>query len=264
MEQGNYHTNLNDSQWELISQLLANTSKDNKVGRPQQICLREILNAILYVVRTGCQWRMIPHDFPKWQTVYYHFRQWKIRGSWEQLHNMLYVQTRENEGREDSPSAAIIDSQSVKTTEAGGPRGYDAGKKINGRKRHIIVDTLGLLLAVVVHTANIQDRDGAKLVFMKIHGRFPRLKLIWADGGYRGRLIEWVQALGNWVLEIVKRPADQKGFVVLPRRWVVERTFGWLGRCRRLSKDYEELLETSETMVLIGMIHLMLRQLKPA
>ena len=166
-------------------------------------------------------------------------------------------------GREISPSAAIIDSQSVKTTEMGDPRGYDAGKKINGRKRHIAVDTMGLLLAVVVHAAAIQDRDGAKLVMMRIAGHFPRLKLIWADGAYAGQLIDWARAFGDWVLAIVKRPSDQKGFTVLPRRWVVERTFAWLGRCRRLSKDYERRTETSESMALISMIHLMLRRLAP-
>ena len=152
----------------------------------------------------------------------------------------------------------------MKTTEAGGPHGYDAGKKINGRKRHIMVDTMGLLLAVVVHVAAIQDRDGAKLVMMRIAGHFSRLKLIWADGGYAGRLVVWAQAFGNWVLQIVKRPDSQKGFAVLPRRWVVERTFAWLGRSRRLSKDYEELEKTSEAMVHISMIQLMLRRLAPS
>ena len=165
------------------------------------------------------------------------------------------------EGRQPSPSAAIIDSQSVKTTEQGGLRGYDAGKQINGRKRHIVVDTIGLLLAVVVHAANIQDRDGAKRVFSKLKGKFPRLKLIWADGGYSGQLVDWVLQFGKWILEIVNRPKDQKGFVVLPRRWVVERTFAWLGRYRRLSKDYEHLCDTSESMIQIAMIHLMLKRL---
>lgn len=217
-----------------------------------------------FVVRTGCQWRMLPHDFPKWQSVYYHFRQWRQRGILEAIHDALRTQLREAEGRQASPSAAIIDSQSVKTTEAGGPRGYDAGKKVNGRKRHIMVDTLGLLLIVVVHAASTQDRDGAKLVMEKIAGRFPRLKRIWADGGYAGHLVEWAQAFGNWILDIVKRSDGQKGFVVLPRRWVVERTFAWLGRCRRLSKDYERLTQTSETIALVSMIHLMLRRLRPS
>ena len=178
---------------------------------------------------------MLPHDFPNWKTVYHYFRLWRIQGIWEQLHDRLRDQVRKDAGREAGPSAAVIDSQSVKTTEAGGPRGFDAGKQVNGRKRHIVVDTMGLLLAVVVHTAAIQDRDGAKLVMMKIAGRFPSLKLIWADGAYAGQLIDWVKAFGDWILHIVKRPASQKGFVVLPRRWVVERTLAWICRNRRLS-----------------------------
>tara|TARA_B100001971_G_C17954407_1_gene414199 strand:- start:44 stop:679 length:636 start_codon:yes stop_codon:yes gene_type:complete len=204
---------------------------------------------------------MLPHEFPPWGTVWYYFRQWRIDETWHRIHSQLYSQVRQLEGRQCSPSAAIIDSQSVKTTEQGGPRGYDAGKNVNGRKRHIIVDTIGLLLAVVVHAASIQDRDGAKLVLRKLKGKFPRLKLIWADGGYCGSLVNWVLEFGKWILEIVSRPKDQKGFVVLPRRWVVERTFAWLSRNRRLSKDYERLCDTSETMIKIAMIHLMLKRL---
>jgi len=154
-----------------------------------------------------------------------------------------------------------LDSQSVKTTEVPGVRGYDAAKKVKGRKRHILVDTIGLLLMVVVHTANIQDRDGAKLVLAKVKGCFPRLQLIWADGGYAGKLVDWVKTVCHWVLDIVRRPQGVKGFQVLPRRWVVERTFGWLGRYRRLSKDYEELPETSAAMIYAAMIHLMVRRL---
>ncbi|NMD08786.1 MAG: IS5 family transposase [Phyllobacteriaceae bacterium] len=264
MERHRYDTDLTDNQWETLSALLNEHVFTNRLGRPRSICLQEIFNAILYVVRTGCQWRMLPHDFPKWQTVYYHLRQFRLRGWWEQMSDLLRVGLRVSAGRDACPSAAIIDSQSVKTTEAGGPHGYDAGKKINGRKRHIMVDTMGLLLAVVVHVAAIQDRDGAKLVMMRIAGHFSRLKLIWADGGYAGRLVVWAQAFGNWVLQIVKRPDSQKGFAVLPRRWVVERTFAWLGRSRRLSKDYEELEKTSEAMVHISMIQLMLRRLVPS
>lgn len=170
-------------------------------------------------------------------------------------------QVRQREGREASPSAGIIDSQTVKTTEQGGPRGYDAGKKINGRKRHLLVDTIGLVMMAVVHPADIQDRDGAKLVLEAIEGLFPRLQLIWADGGYRGQLVDWVKSTFNWLLEIVKRPDDQVGFVPLPRRWVVERTFGWLGRYRRLSKDYERLPQASEALIYAAMTHIMLRRL---
>jgi putative transposase len=263
MKRQNYPTDLTDAQWELTVPLFAQHQSRTGPGRPREISIQEILNAILYVVRTGCQWRMLPHDFPKWKTVYHYFRLWRIQGIWEQLHDRLRDQVRKDAGREAGPSAAVIDSQSVKTTEAGGPRGFDAGKQVNGRKRHIVVDTMGLLLAVVVHTAAIQDRDGAKLVMMKIAGRFPRLKLIWADGAYAGQLIDWVKAFGDWILHIVKRQASQKGFVVLPRRWVVERTLAWICRNRRLSKDYERRIETTEAVVLLSMIHLMLRRLKP-
>jgi putative transposase len=264
MERRRYDTDLTDKQWETPWALLMEHVYAKRLGCPRVICLREILDAILYVVRTGCQWRMLPHDFPKWQTVYYHFRQFRIRRTWEQISELLRTGLRIAAGRDACPSAGIIDSQSVKTTEAGGPHGYDAGKKINGRKRHIVVDTMGLLLAVVVHVAAIQDRDGAKLVMMNLAGRFARLKLIWADGGYAGRLVAWAQVFGNWVLEIVKRPDTQKGFAVLPRRWVVERTFAWLGRSRRLSKDYEELEKTSEAVVHISMIQLMIRRMAPS
>lgn len=262
-EKKSYRTDLTDSQWELIKPLLSDPKPSKCPGRPREISFRDILNAIFYIIRSGCQWRMLPHDFPNWKTVYHYFRCWRMDGTWEQIHNALRTQVRLKAGREPSPSAGIIDSQSVKTTEKGGLRGYDAGKKINGRKRHIIVDTMGLILVVVVHAAGIQDRDGAKLVFIKLLGQFPpRIRLIWADGGYAGKLIEWVYLLGGWVLEIVKR-SGEKGFEVLPRRWVVERTFGWLGRYRRLSKDYEELAKTSETIIYIAMIQLMLRRLAP-
>jgi len=182
-------------------------------------------------------------------------------GTWEQINTALRIKLREADGREPEPSAAILDSQSVKTTSVKGVRGYDAGKKVKGRKRHILVDTLGLLLMAVVHTANIQDRDGAKLVLEKAKLFFSRLQLIWADGGYAGKLIDWVKCTCNWVLEIVKRDPNAKGFHILPHRWVVERTFGWLDRYRRLSKDYEVLTETSEAMIYAAMSHLMVRRL---
>jgi putative transposase len=256
-----YPTDLTDAQLEIVAPLLP---PPRHQGRPRQVDLREILNGIFYALRSGCPWRMLPHDFPNWRTTYGYFYTWRREGIWDQIQDALRRQVRTQAGREESPSAAIIDSQSVKTTEQGGTRGYDAGKKVNGRKRHIIVDTLGLLLAVVVHAAHIQDRDGAKWVFLRIWSRFPRLQLIWADGGYAGHLVEWVKTFGGWLLEIVRKDDQARGFQVLPKRWIVQRTLAWLSHCRRLSKDYERLCETSEAWIQVAMIHLMLRRLAPS
>jgi putative transposase len=232
-------------------------------GHPRTYPLREVVNGLLYVLRGGVSWRMMPSDLPPWETVYDHFRRWKKNGNMERVHAMLRDAVRKQQGRKGDPSLMIIDSQSVQTTEAGGVRGLDAGKKVKGRKRHIIVDTAGLIWAVVVHPANIQDAQGGRLVLLKLLDKAPRLEVILADQIYRGSLALIAKLLGGWKLEIVKREPGSKGFTVLPKRWVVERTFAWLGRNRRLSKDYERLTTTSEAWIHLAMIRLMLRRLRP-
>jgi len=250
-----YTTDLTDPEWNLISYCFP---KPAPTGRRRKYSYREILNAIFYLLRTGCQWRNLPKDLPPWQSTYGYFRCWTNAGLIERIHTHLREHIRLLNERQRQPTAAVLDSQSVKSSETSGERGYDAGKKVNGRKRHILVDTLGLLLLVMVLPANVQDRDGARLLLRKALAVYVRLQRIWADGGYAGQLVQWTQQVFRCVLEIVKRSDKVAKFVVLPHRWVVERTFGWLGRYRRLSRDYERRREVAEAMVYLAMCRLML------
>ena len=254
-----YASDLSDREWKLIEYCLP---KPSKRGRPHEHRLRELVNAIFYIVKTGCQWRNLPNHFAPWPTVYHYFRLWKHNGLWADIHHHLREQVRLVEGRKRHASAGIIDSQTIKSSEVSDQRGYNAGKKINGRKRHVLVDTIGLILCVMVLPANIQDRDGARQLLAAFLAQATprRVKHIWADGGYAGALIDYVKKLCRCTVEIVKR-SDQHTFKVLPRRWVVERTFGWFGRYRRLSRDYERQAHTGEIMVYLAMIRLMLTRL---
>jgi putative transposase len=268
-----FPSDVTDQEWARIAPLLPEAKSG---GRPRSVDLRRILNGIFYLVRSGCAWRYLPREYGPWSTVHHYYRMWRRDGTWEHVHTRLREQVRVAVGREPTPSAGIIDSRSAKTTEQGGPRGFDGAKKVNGRKRHVLVDTLGLLLKVVVHPADLHDRDGGKLLLGALDAAFPRLRHLWADQGYTGAFRRWAWERTGIDLEVVypwwrqlKRYAPdlleamgyQPGFNVLPRRWVVERTVAWIGRSRRMSTDYERLSASSESMIYLTMIRLLLNRL---
>jgi putative transposase len=255
-----YPTDLNDKQWQILQPLLPQATPG---GRPEPYPQRDLLNGIFYVVRGGIAWRALPHELPPYGMVYPYFRQWRLDGTWSHLNDVLRGDVRVLDGRHRQPTAASVESQSVKRTDRGADQGFDGAKWIKGRKRHILVDVLGLLVAVTVTRADVQDRDGARTLLCMLGHRFTRRRLIWADSAYTGFLATWLYGLGphhRLRLEIIKRSDQAKGFMLLPKRWGVERSVGWFGKYRRLSKDDEYLTASSEAMLYVAMSHLMVRR----
>lgn len=257
-----YASDCTDEEWALIEPFMPPPAT---VGRPRETDLREVWNAIQYIAASGCQWAMLPKDFPPFTTVQYYFYQLRNGGALDLINETLVMAARLIEGRDAEPTAGVIDSQSVKATESGGPAGYDAGKKIKGRKRHIVTDTQGYMLTGIVHPANIQDRDGAVSVIRDLLASYPLIALLFADGGYAGEKLDTaMRKMDGPTIEIVRRPDGAAGFVIIARRWVVERTLAWLGRCRRLAKDWETSIASSEAWLLIASIRQLSRRIARA